>query len=236
MGDVSDRRGCRAARAGVGVACLVASVESIAVRDFIGRQIENKQPAERQLEQFPPESPARSPHSPARQAQQMADTQQRAAKSAAELDRPEVGGHGYADHGAHTTDAQQARRIETGVSPSGRISPTNRATRFQSHEAQLEAVGRARHRANREQPPAQRTNTGDQAPTRQVSVEGNRKGGYGTGQEAVRDPATNKPIKPRTAMPIGSNDPNARVVLRYNPQTDQWDPVTLFPTDDPVTR
>jgi hypothetical protein len=122
---------------------IYANLGNVMTMPVIGKQIE-KQPAERELEKFPPESPARSPYSRARQAQQVADTQQRAAKSAAELDRPEVGGHGYADHGAHTTPAQQAKRVETGVAPSGRISPAERATRFDSHEAQLEAVGRAR--------------------------------------------------------------------------------------------
>jgi hypothetical protein len=71
---------------------------------------------------FPPESPARSPYSHARQAQQVADTQQRAEKSAAELDRPEVGGHGYADHGAHTLHRGRAKLVAPepeGGSPGG---------------------------------------------------------------------------------------------------------------------
>jgi hypothetical protein len=32
------------------------------------------------------------------------------------------GGHSYADHGAHTTEAQQRTRLRTGVAPSGRAS------------------------------------------------------------------------------------------------------------------
>jgi hypothetical protein len=48
-------------------------------------------------------------------------------------------GHSFADHGAHTTAAQHERRLRTGLTPSGRMSPTPTSGRFATHRAHLDA-------------------------------------------------------------------------------------------------
>ena len=50
------------------------------------------------------------------------------------------GGHGYKDHGAQTTEAQQVHRLKTGVKPGGDIRPAPyRASKFTQHESQVKA-------------------------------------------------------------------------------------------------
>ena len=49
------------------------------------------------------------------------------------------GGHGYKDHGAQTTEAQQVQRLKTGVAPGGDHRPTHRASKFTQHESQVKA-------------------------------------------------------------------------------------------------
>jgi len=52
--------------------------------------------------------------------------------------------HSYADHGAHTTPAQQEARLRTGVTPGGRTpAAPDAAGRFNTHRAHLDAYQRA---------------------------------------------------------------------------------------------
>ncbi len=149
-------------------------------------------------------------------------------------------GHGNARHGTQTTLAEQTTRVQTGIAPDGQPAKTTRATRFDSDEAQLDAVSRAQART------ANRLATGQQSTTfvvdsqgrvtvpSDVSVVTGRTGGYGSGVEVIRNPANNQPLPGRPVQPTGQ-DMNAKVVLRYNPVSGNFEPVTQYPTNDPVT-
>ncbi len=149
-------------------------------------------------------------------------------------------GHGNARHGSQTTIAEQTTRVQTGVAPDGEMAKTSVATRFDSPEAQLDAVQQAQART------AQRVADGQVSPViavrpngqavlpRDVSTVTGYPGGYGSGVEVVRDPATNQPLPGKPVQPTGQL-PNAKVVLQYNPATGTWEPVTQYPTPDPVT-
>ena len=129
----------------------------------------------------------------------------------------------------------------TGVAPGGESMLTNRATRFDSDAAEIDAVQRAQART------AQRSATGQLSQAiavapdgtaclpRDVSVVTGYPGGYGSGVEVVRDPVTGQPLPGRPVQPTGQ-DPNALVVLQYDPQSQTWRPVTQYPTNLPVTR
>ncbi len=47
------------------------------------------------------------------------------------------GGHSVARHGADVTDEELKKRLETGIAPDGKFSPTPASTRFKSHEEWL---------------------------------------------------------------------------------------------------
>ncbi|MBO0720501.1 MAG: PAAR domain-containing protein [Blastocatellia bacterium] len=149
-------------------------------------------------------------------------------------------GHGHARHGAQTTIAEQTVRAQTGVAPDGKNAPTDVATKFDSDAAEFDAVQRAQQRtANRIANGQLRTpiivNSQGKArlPT-DVSVVTGHPGGYGSGVKVMTDPATDDPLPGRPVQPTGQY-PNAKVVLRYNPLTGKMEPVTQYPTDDPVT-
>jgi len=149
-------------------------------------------------------------------------------------------GHGNARHGSHTTIAQQTTRVQTGIAPDGKMAPTSRATKFDTPEAELDAVSRAQQRT------ANRVATGQKSTAIQVDSNGRAKlprdesvvtghpGGYGSGVEVVRNPTTGQPLPGRPVQPTGQ-DPNALVVLEYKPATNTWEPVTQYPTNKPVT-
>ncbi len=149
-------------------------------------------------------------------------------------------GHGNARHGSQTTLAEQTTRAQTDIAPDGATARTSRATRFDSPEAQLDAVNQAQART------ANRVATGQQGTTiivnprgvatlpSDVSVVTGHPGGYGSGVEVIRDPITNQPLPGRPVQLTGQ-DMNARVVLRYNPANNNFEPVTQFPTNEPVT-
>lgn len=150
-------------------------------------------------------------------------------------------GHGNARHGSHTTNAQQTRRVQTGMNPDG--VPGNKvgtASRFDSPEAELDAVRRAQARTNARVANGDKSTAIEVGPDgvarlpRDVSVVTGHPGGYGSGVEVIRNPATNQPLPGRPVQPTGQN-PNARVVLQYDPSSGTWKPVTQFPTNDPVT-
>jgi hypothetical protein len=71
-------------------------------------------------------------------------------------------------------------------------------------------------------------------PPRDVSVVTGHPGGYGSGVEVIRNPATGAPLPGRPVQPTGT-DPNAKVVLSYNPMNSKWEPITQYPTNDGVT-
>jgi uncharacterized Zn-binding protein involved in type VI secretion len=149
-------------------------------------------------------------------------------------------GHGHARHGAQTTIAEQTRRVQHDIAPDGEYAPTDRGTKFDSHAAELDAVHRAEQRT------AHRIATGQQSTAlivrsngkvalpQDVSVVSGHPGGYGSGVEVMRDPLTGNPLPGRPVQPTGQY-PNAKVVLRYNPITGKMEPVTQYPTNDPVT-
>src|SRR5690606_1418075 len=107
-------------------------------------------------------------------------------------------GHGHEDHGSQTTAADQARRVETGTTPSGRTTFKGKpSSRFNSPEAELEALGRARRKLDAGSPPKFDPVTGE--PNRiMYEVETKLPDGFGTRHIPKKD-ATGKKIKPYEA-------------------------------------
>jgi hypothetical protein len=139
-------------------------------------------------------------------------------------------GHGHGRHGAQTTEGEQIRRVQTGETPDGNRSPTSKATRFDSHAKEVEAVERAKAKEPWNGQPEYRPNG---QPNRVNAVVPDGPEGYGEGVEVQRD-ANSQPLPGRPVQPTG-RQPNANVVFEYNPETGEWDPVTQYPTDDPPT-
>jgi hypothetical protein len=137
-------------------------------------------------------------------------------------------GHGHADHGAQTTAADQAKRVETGETPGGRTTPKGRpASRFRSPEAEVEALGRARRKLDADGPPKFDSVTGE--PNRRMyDVETTSPGGFGTRHIPKKD-AAGKALKPYAAEADPSILRRARVIFEYVPSKDAWHPVTYFP-------
>lgn len=143
-------------------------------------------------------------------------------------------GHGHADHGYQTTAAQQGDRIRTGVTPSGRVAPSSKASHFHSPEAEAEALGRARRQLAADQRSGAVSNLNEAGhPTRHaVTVPTNRRDGYGHRVVKQRD-ASGAVIKDSSNRPLTTTDPNptrqAKVVWEYVPSKNQWHPVTYYP-------
>ena len=146
-------------------------------------------------------------------------------------------GHGHARHGTHTTLAEQEQRLRTGRAPDGKRSPTGQATRFDSHDAELDAVTRAttemaaRERAGllpRDVIVAhpQGSRLRPTLPSVRLVVTG-RPGGYGSGLRAGGSRSS------VTLIPTGQL-PSARVTFERDPLRG-WIPVTQFPTAEPPT-
>lgn len=153
-------------------------------------------------------------------------------------ERLEGTGHGNARHGPEVTRDQHINRVQAGITPDGAYSPTPRSTNFDSQEAQLEAVNKAKTKADammREGrlSPTQATPDGTESPNRVELVVNSRPGGYGSGVEVERD--ENNQVKPGRPVQDTGQDPNALVRLQYNPEISRWDPVTQYPTNKPVT-
>jgi RHS repeat-associated protein len=151
-----------------------------------------------------------------------------------------LAGHGHDRHGSQTTTAQQTTRVQTGVAPDGATANTSRATRFDNPEAELDAVRRAQARTNARVASGAVSTAIVVAPNgtarlpRDASTVSGHPGGYGSGVEVQRNPTTNQPLPGRPVQPTGQ-DPNAQVVLQYQPSTGTWEPVTQYPTNNPVT-
>jgi hypothetical protein len=69
-------------------------------------------------------------------------------------------------------------------------------------------------------------------PRQAVTVPGPPEG-TGSGVEVVRD-ANDNPLPGRPTQPTGQM-PNSTVILERDPLTGEWNPVTQFPDDKPVT-
>jgi RHS repeat-associated protein len=153
----------------------------------------------------------------------------------------DLSGHGHGRHGSQTTTQQQETRVQTGVAANGDVTkkpPTS--TRFDSPEAELDAVQRAQVRT------AQRIANGQKSTAIEVAPDGTAKlprdvstvtgypKGYGSGVTVIKDPVTGKALPGRPVQPTGQM-PNATVVLEYNPATGSWEPITQFPSNDPVS-
>ena len=149
-------------------------------------------------------------------------------------------GHGHNRHGSQTTIQQQTTRVQTKIAPDGEVAATPVATKFDSAEAELDAVQRAQARTAQGVANGQVSNTIEVAPNGTAKLPVDRSivtgfpDGYGSGVEVIRDPITGKPLPGRPVQPTGQL-PNAKVILQYNPATGSWDPVTQFPSGDPVT-
>jgi hypothetical protein len=153
-----------------------------------------------------------------------------AAEKAAREKAESYPGHGHGRHGSQTTIAGQTRRVQTGVAPDGPKAPTSKATKFDSDAKEVEAVERAKAKnpgANKQKfkpkgKPNRDSVTVDDGPE-----------GYGSGVE-VQTGADGKPLPGRPVQPTGQQQ-NATVVFEYNPKTNQWEPLTQYPSDDPVS-
>jgi hypothetical protein len=187
----------------------------------------------------------------------------RAERAVSQVDRPldnpnpamAQHGHGHADHGYQTTDAQQAIRVQTGATPGGRTlsngsspPPPNRAARFSSAAAEAEALGRGRRALEADLQDGQVHQYTDpvsggptyvdpatRGPVRHpVNVTTNHPRGFANSSYVPqKDPITNLPVQDATGKRIPVRDAmslrRARVVWEYVPSTDVWRPVTYFP-------
>ncbi|WP_218082587.1 hypothetical protein [Anthocerotibacter panamensis] len=160
-------------------------------------------------------------------------------------------GHGHADHGYQTTEAQQAERVKSGLKPDGKTSKKlpERASRFTSPEVEAEAIGRGRKALevdlkNGKVPTFPDPITGkptyiDPAtgePVRhELTVTTNRVRGFGESmvpqREAITDKLIKNPDNPKHRVPI--NDPailpKAQIVWEYVRSIGEWRLVTYFP-------
>ncbi len=139
-------------------------------------------------------------------------------------------GHGHERHGAQTTTREQTTRVQSGEAPDGNTAPTKKATKFDSHAKEVEAVEKAKAQNPGQGEPKFRP---DGRPNRVHKVVDDGPEGYGEGVEVKTDSA-GKPLPGRPVQSTG-RQPNAKVIFEYNPETDTWEPLTQYPTDEPVT-
>jgi len=139
-------------------------------------------------------------------------------------------GHGHGRHGSQTTMSEQTRRVQTGEAPDGNRAPANKATKFDNHAKEVEAVERAKAQNPGQGKPKFRP---DGRPNRDVKIVDDGPEGYGSGVEVKVGP-DNQPLPGRPVQPTGQQ-PNAKVIFEYNPKTDSWEPLTQYPTNELVT-
>lgn len=139
-------------------------------------------------------------------------------------------GHGHGRHGAQTTMDEQTRRVQTGYTADGNQSRVSKATKFSSHEKEVEAVERARAK----NPGAGKSPFDPKGrPNRDTIVVPDGPEGYGSGTE-VQKGTDNRPLPGRPVQSTGPQ-PNAMIVFEYNPRNGHWDPITQYPSDEPMT-
>jgi hypothetical protein len=132
---------------------------------------------------------------------------------------------------------EQIRRVRTGENPDGTVSidketgapegPT-KATRFDSHAKEVEAVERAKAKIAPNEPKFY--SNGKPRFIKKVIDDGPE--GYGEGVKVKGGP-DGEPLAGRPVEPTG-HLPHATVIFRYNQTTDSWEPHTQFPSEDPV--
>ena len=149
-------------------------------------------------------------------------------------------GHGDARHGPQTTITEQTQRVQTGEAPDGNTAPTDKATKFDSYEKEVEAVEKARAKNPGDGKAKYKTNKngniiyrdGKPVPARDEIVVDDGPEGYGSGVE-VQNGVNGEPLPGRPVKPTGQQ-PNAKVIFEYNPKTNTWEPLTQYPTDVPT--
>lgn len=146
-------------------------------------------------------------------------------------------GHGHVRHGEQTTLAEQEHRLLTDIAPDLKRAPANVATRFDSHEAELDAINRAAARMKARDSAGKTSHTMRLPPpgsprearlARTTIVVSGHPGGYGSGLRRTGSGAS------MVVTPTGQF-PNALVVLDRDPLTGEWKPVSQYPTNKPVT-
>ena len=173
-------------------------------------------------------------------------------KLKADLARQEVesvSGHGHERHGSQTTLEQQARRVNEGTDPTGKSAPTGQATKFGSNMAEHDAIYRARLRTeqlvkegkvsispikNKKGNLVIDKNGNPKKPTVKLVVTGHPNG-YGSGYKGPTMKINGQIICTEGPLQFKKEIPNALVILQYDPVTASWEPLTQYPTDDPVT-
>jgi len=144
-------------------------------------------------------------------------------------------GHGHEEHGAQTTDAQQAQRVRDGTKPSGKPgSPAPKASKFDSPEQETEALRLSRGKLNSDIKDGKvpKLDPNGEPHRETVSVQTDDPNGFGSQTVRAKNPngtnmkdANGDFVPQKNPVPLKS----AKVVYEYVPSTDSWEPVTYFP-------
>lgn len=144
-------------------------------------------------------------------------------------------GHGHADHGAQTTEAQQGQRIKDGTTPSGRqANAPSKTSKFNSPEQEAEALrlgrkGMDANAANGYPPYDPVTGEPNRCP---VDVTTNDPEGFGSQTTRAKNPdGTNMRDANGDYVPVTNPTPlsGAKIIYEYVPSTGKWEPVTYYP-------
>jgi len=176
--------------------------------------------------------------------QQPLTSAQRAALTTAKADQPlepirpgrATVGHGNAEHGAHTSDYQQAMRVANGTLPSGaKGRPVPAASKFSSYTLEAEALNRGRRQLEIDLRTKSIPEMNGLEPNRHtVTVTTNEPGGFGVRWIRSKD-ALGKDIKDSLGNFVPKQDATilnkAKIIYEYVPSKKTWEPVTYYPTD-----
>ena len=110
-------------------------------------------------------------------------------------------------------------------------APSAKATRFDSYQKEVEAVERAKAKNPGQGKSPYKTDKngnilykdGKPKPNTDTVVVDDGPEGYGSGVKVGH------PVQPT------GQQPNATVFFKHNPRTNTWEPLTQYPSDDPVT-
>ncbi|MDR7268564.1 YD repeat-containing protein [Pelomonas saccharophila] len=155
-------------------------------------------------------------------------------------------GHGHGDHGHQTSFSEQATRVRTGISPTGRSAPTSKASKFVSPEAEAEAIGRGTEELMRALgrgvvPPGVIDGRGmptfvepNGLPVRySVIVSTNQPGGFGKSVVKLKNAATGAVFYDGFGLPVTQISPtvlmSAKIIWEYVPSIGGWRQVTYYP-------
>lgn len=147
-------------------------------------------------------------------------------------------GHSLGSHGPQVSDAALIQRIETGVAPDGRFSPTPTSTRFNSHidwEITQRRAMRAieqEHKVDLNKPPVGKEKF-------EIDLEHGRKVGSGYKGAGTKMKLTH-PVTglPTNKMGYSAQDPlptltATRTTIRWNSAAGEWQTVQHFPIERP---